>query len=199
MLATSCVEINGNLQVYESFNVKKKSGFLNNKTKEVRVDPRGYNASIKFISDRKFNLHLDGETLNNITVPIKAEKKLDIPANGRFYISRDKIDQPFNITGNINTQRETNGYNEEVVSCSWEATERKCEKVCNKETNSCEVICRDVTTTRNGRKSVQFHYSLVHRYLELEIMNEKSSRVVAAFTGTDTEVTKIIDRESSCW
>jgi hypothetical protein len=199
MLTTSCVEIDGRLQVHEAFTVKKKSGFLNRKTKEVRVDPRAYTASIKFVSDKKYNLQLDGGSLDNISVPLKAERDLKIPSNGRFYISHETIDQPFDVGGVIDTQRESSGYNTEMVSCSWNTTERKCEKVCSKETNRCEVQCRDVTTTFYGRKRVEYHYSIVRRHLELEIMRANSTGVVATFVGSDTETNKVIDRESSCW
>ena len=199
MFTSSCVEINGNLQVFESFNVKKKSGFLNLKTREVQVDPRNYKASIKFVSDKKFNLHLDGGSHKNISIPVKAEGRLDIPDNGRFNISHDETDQPFDISGIINTHREMTGYNQETVICSQDVTERKCEKVCDREIGSCDVVCRDVTMTINGRKNVQFHYLLVHRQLSLEIMKENSTGVVAAFVGSDTESTKIIDHESACW
>ena len=198
MIASSCVEINGNLQVYESFKVKKKAGFLNLETREVQIDPRNYKASVKIISDKKFNLHLDGGSHNNISIPVKVEGRLDIPENGRFNISHDNTDQPFDISGIINTQRESTGYNQETVSCSINLTERKCEKICNSEINVCDIECRDVVTTRSGRKNVQFHYSLVHRQLSLEIMKENSTGVVATFAGFDTESTKIIDHESTC-
>lgn len=199
MLATSCVEINGKLQVYEGFTVKKKTGFLNRKTKEVRVDPRAYTASIKFVSERNFNLQLDGGLLDNINVPLKAEKDLNIPTNGRFHISHERIDQPFDISGVIDTQREISGYSEEMVSCSWSTIDRRCEKVCFKETRRCEVQCRDVTTTHFGKKRVEYHYSIIRRHLNLEIMRANSTGVVATFTGSDTETNKIIDRQSNCW
>ena len=199
LLSTSCVEINGRLQVHEAFTVKKKSGFLNRKTKEVRVDPRSYTASIKFVSDKNFKLELDGGNLDNIDVPIKAEKDLDVPSNGRFHISHEKINQPFDISGVIDTQWENSGYYEELVSCSWNTTERKCEKVCDKETNRCEVQCRDVTTTFQGKKRVEYHYSIVRRQLQLELMRANSTGVVATFIGADTETNKVVDRESACW
>ena len=117
----------------------------------------------------------------------------------RFHISHNKIDQPFDISGVINTQWESSGYNEELVSCSWNTTERKCDKVCDKVTNQCEVQCRDVTTTFQGKKRVEYHYSIVHRNLQLEIMRSDSTGVVATFVGSDTERTKVVDRESTCW
>lgn len=199
MLATSCVEINGRLQVHEAFTVKKKSGFLNRKTKEVNVNPRSYSASLKFVSDKNFTLKLDGGDLDDISVPLKAEKDLDVPYNGRFNISHEKIGQPFDISGTINTSWENSGYNEALESCSWTATEKKCEKVCEQSTGRCDVQCRDVTTTFNGKKRVEFHYSYTTRDLNLEIMRANSSGVVATFVGTDTESTKVVDRESACW
>jgi hypothetical protein len=199
MLATSCVEINGRLQVHESFKVKKKSGFLNRKTKEVEVSPRSYSASLKFVSDKNFTLKLDGGDLDDISVPLKAEKDLDVPYNGRFNISHEKIGQPFDISGTINTSWENSGYNESLESCSWTTTEKRCEKVCDSATRSCDVQCRDVTITFNGKKRVEYHYSYTRRDLNLEISRANSSAVVATFVGSDTESNRVIDRESACW
>jgi hypothetical protein len=199
ILTTSCVEINGRLQVHETFIVKKKSGFLNRKTKEVDVRPRSYDASLKFISDKNFTLKLDGGDLDNISVPLKAEKDLDIPFNGRFNISHETIGQPFDISGTINTSWENSGYNESLDSCSWSTTEKKCDKVCEPATGRCEVLCRDVTTTFNGKKRVEYHYSYTRRILNLEIMRANSTGIVATFAGSDIESTKVVDRESACW
>ena len=199
MLVTSCVEIDGRLQVHEAFNVKKKSGFLNRKTKEVKVSPRAYTASLKFVSDKNFTLKLDGGDLDNISVPLKADKDLKVPYNGKFHISHEKTDQPFDVSGTIHTEWENSGYYEEMASCSWTTTENRCEKVCSRETNRCEVECREVTTTFQGKKRVEYHYSITKRDLNLEIMRANSTGVVATFVGSDTQSDKVIDRESACW
>lgn len=199
MLATSCVEINGGLQVHESFTVKKKSGFLNRKTKEVTVSPRSYRASLKMVSDKNFTLKLDGGDLDDISVPLKAESDLDVPLNGRFNISHEKIGQPFDVSGTIHTSWENSGYYESLDSCSWTTTEKKCDKVCEPATGRCEVQCRDVTTTINGKKKVEYHYSITNRDLNLEIMRANSTGIVATFIGSDSESTKVVDREGACW
>ena len=199
VLASSCVEIDGSLQVREAFNVKKKSGFLNRKTKQITVSPRSYKASLKMASDKNFTLKLDGGDLDDVSIPLKAEKDLDVPFNGRFHISHEKTDQPFDISGTINTSWENSGYYESLDSCSWTSTEKKCDKVCEPSTGRCEVQCRDVTTTYNGKKKVEYHYSVTTRDLNLEIMRANSTGIVATFVGTDTESTKVVDRESACW
>lgn len=199
VLASSCVEINGGLQVHEAFTVKKKSGFLNRKTKEITVSPRSYKASLKMASDKNFTLKLDGGDLDDVSIPLKAEKDLDVPYNGRFNISHEKIDQPFDISGTIATSWENSGYNEALESCSWTSTEKKCDKVCDSATGRCEVQCRDVTTTFNGKKRVEYHYSYTRRDLNLEIMRANSTGIVATFVGSDTESVKVVDRESACW
>ena len=199
VLASSCVEIDGSLQVREAFNVKKKSGFLNRKTKQITVSPRSYKASLKMASDKNFTLKLDGGDLDDVSIPLKAEKDLDVPFNGRFNISHEKTDQPFDISGTINTSWENSGYYESLDSCSWTSTEKKCDKVCEPSTGRCEVQCRDVTTTYNGKKKVEYHYSVTTRDLNLEIMRANSTGIVATFVGTDTESTKVVDRESACW
>lgn len=199
VLASSCVEIDGSLQVREAFNVKKKSGFLNRKTKEITVSPRSYRASLKMASDKNFTLKLDGGDLDDVSIPLKADKDLDVPSNGRFHISHEKTDQLFDISGTISTSWENSGYYESLDSCSWTSTEKKCDKVCEPATGRCEVQCRDVSTTYNGKKRVEYHYSVTTRNLNLEIMRANSTGIVATFVGTDTESTKVVDRESACW
>ncbi len=46
LLSVSCVELGGALHVQESMSVKKKSGFLNLKTKTIKIDPGSYRADI---------------------------------------------------------------------------------------------------------------------------------------------------------
>lgn len=198
VLSTSCLTIDGQLQVREAFNVKKKSGFLNLKRTNVKVDPNIYRASLKVKSDKNYNLELEGGSLGKILVPIKASSDLDIPRDGAFSIAHDKIDQPFDIVGVINTDENHYGHGDEIQSCSWTMTEKKCDKVCNKETQKCEVVCHDETITIQGEKEVAFHYRSIRRDLSMEFMKEGSTGIIATFRGTDTQVDKLTDYESQC-
>jgi len=198
LLSVSCVEINGSLQVREAMNVKKKSGFLNLKTKTVKLDPGSYRAELKIKSSKSINLELKGGSVGEIDVALKSDSNLQIPSNGQFYIEGRKIEQPFNISGTIRTDISHYGYNNELVRCEFSRVERHCEKVCDKETQKCESVCKDVTVTFQGLKDVAYHYTQTVRNASLEFMPENSTAVVATLGASGTETEKIIDRETSC-
>lgn len=198
LLTTSCLSLDGQLNVHETFRVKKKSGFLNLKTKEVEVRPASYKASLKVKSDKNYTLELEGGDLGKILVPIKAEKDLDIPRDGKFAISHEKINQPFDVTGFINTDVSFSGINYSIENCTWTTKENRCEKVCTGEPRKCDVVCKEFTITHEGRKEVDFHYRWTKRDIDLEFMKAGSTGLVATMRATDTETDKIIDRESLC-
>ena len=197
LLSTSCLTLDGSLQVREAFTVKKKSGFLNLKTKEVRIDPAGYRASLKVKSDKNYSLQLEGGSIGKIDVPLKAKSDLNIPFDGAFNISHEQIDQPFDVAGIINTDIDESGYTNAVEACSWNITERKCDKVCDKD-NKCDVVCRDVSVTLKGHKDVAYHYRTTRRDLSLDFTRAGSTSLVASFAGSDVATEKIVDRESQC-
>lgn len=198
VLSTSCLTLDGRLNVSEAFNVKKKSGFLNLKTKEVRVDANSYSASLKVKSDKNYTLELKGGSLGEIQIPIKAESDLKMPTDGAFSISHEKINQPFDLSGVINTDVSLYGYTDTVESCTWNVTEKKCDKVLNKETQKYEIICKDEITTFHGMRDISYHYKQVVRELSLEFMRAGSTGVIAHFNGRSQDTDKITDHYSDC-
>lgn len=200
LLSTSCLDLNGTLHVRESFNVKKKSGFLNLKTKLVELKPAVYKAELDVKSDKNYTLKLEGGDIGEIKVPIKADKDLNVPWDGKFAISHEQIDQPFDVVGVINTDVSYSEIRTTVENCSWTTTERRCEKICTgeRETRKCDVVCRDITITHNGRKEVDYHYRWTRRDISLEFMRENSTALVATMSATDTQTDRIVDHESLC-
>ena len=198
LLSVSCVELNGSLQVREAFNVKKKSGFLNLKTKIVTVSPGQYRAELTAKSSNNLRLELIGGSLGDINIPIKSDDQLNIPRDGQFYIEGRKIGQPFNVSGVINTEVDLYGYTNVVEKCQRDLQERRCEKVCNKEAGTCDIVCKEVTITIDGLKEIAYHFKRTDRHANLEFMPENSTAVVASLPVSGTETEKIIDRESLC-
>ncbi|MBY0414478.1 MAG: hypothetical protein K2Q18_09945 [Bdellovibrionales bacterium] len=198
LLSVSCVELNGTLSVSEAFSVKKKSGFLNLKTKLVKVEKGQYQAELKSKSSRNLSLKLKGGSLGEIDIPIKSSDGLNIPADGQIYIEGKKIDQPFNVSGSIATDIDHYGYDHELLKCQFERVEKHCEKVCDKETQKCDVVCKEVTVTFEGLKDVDYHYRRTDRQASLEFMAEGSTAIVATLPVRGIETDKIIDRESAC-
>jgi len=198
LLTTSCLDLDGSLHVSETFKVKKKSGFLNLKTKEIEVRPASYRASLKVKSDKNVTLEISGGDLGEIKVPIKADKDLQIPRDGKFAISHEKIDQPFDVVGFINTDVSYSDIYRAVENCSWTTTERRCEKVCTTEPRKCDVVCKDVQITHEGRKEVEYHYRWTKRDVNLEFMRADSTALAATMQASDTQTDRIVDHESLC-
>lgn len=198
LLSVSCVELNGSLQVREALSVKKKSGFLNLKTKIIKIEPGVYQAELTAKSSKTLELELRGGSLGKVDIPIKSEESLNIPSNGQFYIEGKKIGQPFNVSGTITTEVDHYGYTDAVEQCERTFTERRCEKVCVKETGKCDVVCKDVTVTVSGLKEVSYHYKRTDRQAHIEFMPENSTAIVASLPARGIESEKIIDRESIC-
>lgn len=198
LLSVSCVELNGNLQVQESLSMKKKSGFLNLKTKTIKIEPGSYRAEIKIKSQKNINLKLSGGSLGEVDIPIKSEDSLNLPLNGQFYIEGKKIEQPFNVSGSISTSVDHYGYTDTIEKCERQITERRCEKVCVKETGKCDVVCKDVVITLSGLKDISFHYKRTDREVRLELMSENSTAIAALLPARGSETDKIIDRETIC-
>lgn len=197
LLSTSCLKLDGSLRVTESLSVKEKYGFLNLKTRTIKIDPATYSAVVKVKSDKNMVLQLESGK-KTIDIPVKAEKDLNIPRDGKFTIAGSKIGQPFNINGVINTDYESSPETRTVESCTINSTRTECERVCDKATGKCERVCRDITISIDGHRDVIYHYSTVTRTLELELSKAGSSAVAATFNGRDTDTSKVYDMEGSC-
>lgn len=199
LLSVSCVELNGRMNVQESLVVKKKHGFLNLKTSKVELQPASYQAGIKINSDRNITLSLEGGSLGKkILVPIKAEEDLNIPGDGKFAIAGEKINQPFDVVGSINTDISYSDVRFATESCTWTTRETRCEKVCTTEPRKCESICKEYTITHEGRKEVEFQYRYTRRDVQLELMQSGSTALKASLNASGTESDRITLRESSC-
>lgn len=198
LLSASCVELRGNFELREPLNVKKKTGFLNLKTKIITLAPGAYQAKLVAKSSSNLNLELKGGSVGEVDIPIKSDDSLNLPTNGQFYIAGSKIGQPFNVSGVISTEVRRWGHTDVTERCERQVVERRCEKVCAQGARECEVVCKDVTVTFQGLKDISYHYKTTDRAANLELMPENSTAVVARMAVDGSETDKIIDRETSC-
>lgn len=195
LLSTSCLKLDGQLDVKQAMSAKKKSGFLNLKTKEIKIEPDLYNAELKVNGDKSFTLKLDGR--NKILIPIKSEKSLNVPGSGVFAITHDDISQPFDLKGDIRTTVTHSGGVNTVEECSWTVTEKHCQKICEKP-DACDIVCKDVQVTLKGSHDVSYHYRTTHRDLSVDFLKIGKGEVLATFAGSNTEVDRITDFEGVC-
>lgn len=195
MLSTSCLKLEGQLDVKQAMSAKKKSGFLNLKTKEIKIDPDLYRAELKILGDKNYTLKLEGH--EKILIPIKSERDLNVPSSGTIAISHDDINQPFDLRGEIKTDVSHSGGTDTVEDCSWTVTENHCQKICDKP-DACKIECKDVQVTLKGQHQVSYHYRTIHRDLSIDFLKIAKGEVLATFNGSDTQVDRITDYEGVC-
>lgn len=195
LLSTACIRLEGQLDVRQPMAAKKKSGFLNLKKKEIKIEPDIYRAELKVNGSDSFTLKLEGR--EKILVPIKSEKDLRIPDNGIVRISAQDIGQPFDLRGNIATEVEHSPSTEAIEECSFTVTENRCQKICEK-VDACKIECKDVQITLQGQHLVRYHFRTIHRDLSVDFLKTDKPEVLATFNGTDTQVDRIIDFSGQC-
>ena len=195
LMATSCISLNGQIDVKQTMAAKKKSGFLNLKTKEIQIQPDLYKAELQINGNKNYTLKLEGR--DTISIPIKSNTNLNMPANGKVVISHNDIGQPFDISGLIATDVTFSGRQDAVESCSWTVTENHCKKVCASST-SCNIECHDEVVTLYGQQEIIFHYKNTYRDLAISFLKVDKGEELASFHGSNTEVEKIIDFQSVC-
>lgn len=195
LLSTSCLKLNGQIDVRQAMSAKKKSGFLNLKTKEIKIEPDRYSAELKVNGDKSFTLKLEGR--EKILIPIKSEKDLNLPSSGAVAISHNDINQPFDIRGDIQTDISHSGGTDAVEECSRTVKENHCKKICEK-ADACKIECADVEVTLKGHRDVSYHYRTTHRDLRIDFLKIEKGEILATFEGTDTQVDRINDYVGEC-
>jgi hypothetical protein len=194
-MSASCVNLDGRLDVKQTMTAKRKSGFLHLKTKDVVIQPDLYAAELKINGDKSFTLKLEGH--NKILLPIKSKNDFNVPANGTITISHNDINQPFDLTGRIETDITNSDSRREIEDCTWTVKENHCKKVCTKE-DTCHAECADVEITMHGQRVVEFHYRTTHRDLGMDLLQVGSREVLASFHGTNDDVDQINDYIGAC-
>lgn len=195
LMATSCVNLDGQLDVKQVMTAKIKSGFLNRKTKDVQIQPDLYRAELKINGDKNFTLKLEGR--NKLLIPIKSKNDFKAPSNGRVAISHNDINQPFDISGAIATDVSNSGQINQLEDCTWTVTENHCKKICDT-VNSCHVECRDVQITVHGRREVEFHFRTTHRDVNMDLLRAGTAEILASFHGTNNDVDRVNDFIGAC-
>lgn len=178
MLLSSCKEIEGELKVDQAFNVNKKYGLLNPKTREIKIGADTYKAELDFSSKKKLNLNLEGGSLGKLSILIKAEEDFEIPDyDGEFAIPHNEINQPFDIRGEIESSSTQTDVQHSTKSCTWEIVERQCDNL----------GCRDVRITIQGQQEYDYQTTYSTKRVRLKILKVGSDEVLANFSGSTTD------------
>lgn len=195
LMCTSCLSLNGHLEVRQVMAAKKKSGILNLGTKEIQIQPDSYMAELKINSDKNFTLKLEGH--DTILIPIKGNKDLNIPSSGRVSLNHDMINQPFDLEGEIVTTVTHSPRQDIIEECSRTVTENHCQKICE-QSDSCTIVCKDELVTIKGLHEVSYHFRTTQRDLSVDFLKAGKPEVLASFHGSDTDTDQITDYSGIC-
>ena len=223
MMAVSCINLEGNLSVNQSMSVRTKGGFLNLKNKTIKLEAGNYRADLKVKSEKNFMLKVSSDRYDELNIPIKAKKDFSIPDNGPITISGSDINQPFDLAGNVATNVSNSDIIKANESCTYERTERRCEKICTPIRNegpvrgqepgrngerhdrdgdgrneNCRIECRDVIITLNGNRYVEYHTRTVEKSLAAKLLSTNSKSELATFSGKDFSSERINDYIGEC-
>ncbi len=140
LMAVSCIDLKGSLNVNQVMSAEKKGGFLNLQTKTIQIQPGSYDASLKVNNAKSFTLKFKStkEDESDILIPIKSKKEFSLPSNGPVVILGSDIAQPFDIGGNIQTNVTESNIVKTMESCTFNVKTRRCEQVCTEERLSSE-------------------------------------------------------------
>ncbi len=199
LMFTSCVSLDGKLEVKEAIQVKKKGGFLNLKRKLVTLEPGIYTAEVNALGEKNFNLKLTGR--DNFKIPLQTKKDIDLPRfDGEFKVAGADLDQPFDVKGNLDTKIDISETREKEESCSYTVTEQRCEKVCvvTNDVRKCDVVCNPEYITKYGYQYVRYHMRTTKRFLDLELLALGSDKVLASFSGDSYETNQINEYVGIC-
>lgn len=189
MLLSSCKEIEGELKVEQAFNVNKKHGLLNRKTREVKIGKDTYKAELEFSSKKKLNLNLEGGALGKLSILIKAEDDFEIPSyDGEFSIPHNEINQPFDIRGEVESSATQSDVQHSTKSCTWEVVERHCD----------EFGCRDVKVTIQGQQEYDYQTTYSTKRVRLKILKIGTDEVLANFSGSTSDQETRRDNTGPC-
>lgn len=199
----SCNEkIKGNLALKSqlSVNVTQKSNWCNDGSncEEVvaKTLPAGdYSAQLQFIGKRDVEMQVNvnrDQWRINIHVP----KGSDMPTeNGSISLTSQQTGQPFDLSGDVKTQKENGQTVREHEQCSYTDYRHECYVTGNPPTT----VCRDVPYTRWGYRDVEYYNVKAHREVEMNVLAAQSSEVVGKFTAVNDWTERVYTYQGRCW
>jgi len=191
LMAVSCVNLKGELNVLQAFDVKTKSGLFNH-DKMIKLESGIYGAELKLVSEKKLKLVLKPADGKEITIPIKSENDLNIPTQGDFTILGSTIDQLFDIEGHIVTTVTTGPQVQTSEACTIQYVQPVCTVINH------VYQCHDQTVTYPGRRYVTYHMVYTARDLDLNFVNSEKL-TLAQLGSSGTEAKRVDEYIGPCY
>lgn len=200
-LTTSCMEIHGDLKVSQDLN-------FNNTT----VLAGDYKSTLNIDSRSKVTLEVQSNRSNkNIAeVVFKIPRDSGIPQdNGTFFFRSDEVDQPYDLSGEVNTQVTRSPRRFDRERCSYDDYETRCRRVCRNICRTrpdgrrvcrdrCQNECRRVRVTRWGWRDIEYHNRTENKDYFVEFLQPGTNTQTADFNGNYRRTQRIIEYRGLC-
>lgn len=109
-LLVSCNAINGNFTAQNNISLESQNGV-------EQILAGQYKGKVEFPSKKRMILKLDG---NDSEFTFKIPKDTPLPDNGNVTLSRDQVQQPYDVTGTVATAVTRGNIQENWQSCSYQ-------------------------------------------------------------------------------
>lgn len=187
-----CKTFHGSLNAHEDlkFKIKKKDVVVSAGMKDVKIN---------FPSKKKIILEVSvAGNNNNPKIEFAIPKKNQLPAySGRIELLAAESKQLYDIVGELDSDFEKTPMERERVACSIKVKGEECEVVVIDGTR--DSVCKEITRTFHGERDREFHYSITHQRLDLQLLSPTDGRVVADLGGYHRDSQKITDWEGPCY
>lgn len=202
LMATSCMEINGTLSV------KREVTF--NQSDVLAVGD--YVSQLKINSRDRVTLEVRNGKSNqrDLDVDFDIPKGSSIPQdNGNFFFRADEVGQPYDLSGEVQTDITRSARRFEREQCTYTDYETRCRRVCQNICRTrpdgrrvcrqrCENRCSRVAVTRWGLRDIEFYIRTENKDYFVELLLPNSNRQAAHFDGNYRRSQRIIEYRGQC-
>ena len=199
--------VNGELSVYETFQLKKGK-------KVISVEPNEYSAKLILNDKKKFQLVIPGVKGKKFT--FKFPRQFDVPrTNGTLKLNARDLNQPVDIELNFNTSTSRSSVETTVEQCSRTYYDRVCRmervpgrrvchtdshgnRVCRNEPPRTRRVCQSIPRTIYGDRDVTFRTVDTETTYVAEIFKPSSTNLVANFNSREFRSHREVLNTTAC-
>lgn len=197
ILASACINPQGNLVVSEKIVLNHKTMF--NNIKKITVKPGVHRAVFKFSSAKKIKLFIDEKK----AIKIRTNNNITIPRNGTKLLTASQLGQNYDLAVSMSTTHNQSDTRREHVSCTYVTYEQHCHRIAHSgdrgRYSDGYRECHSVPVTQYGTQTRVYHVNTINRVFSAEFLLPNSNASVAKFNGNDSDRHEVIEWETSCF
>ncbi len=186
LLFASCENIDGKFEAHNTLELRD-----GNSTDTIR--PGKYEAVIKLRKSKvKLKLTDDsGSDTYNFNLP----KNVDLPTtNGSFSLTSAQVEQPYDVSGKIETDITMGTLRRERESCQYQEPYTVCYP-----TGNGGRTCHTEYRTRYGFRDVEYRIRTQDQRISFNLLRPATSGIEGRFTGREVTAERVYQYTGRCW